>query len=71
MPETTRTRSGGHIALGRRAALATLGAAALLAGLASAPPALAQDLEPLEVSVGRQPWAAGNSPIWWPWSATP
>lgn len=63
MPETTRTRFGGHIALGRRAALATLGAAALLAGPASAPPAIAQDLEQLEVSVGRQPWAAGNSPI--------
>lgn len=44
----------------------TLGAALLLGsagllGLATA--AGAQDLKELEVSVGRQPWAAGNSPI--------
>jgi ABC-type nitrate/sulfonate/bicarbonate transport system substrate-binding protein len=44
----------------RRHALALAGASALLA---ASLPAVAQDLKELEVSVGRQPWAAGNSPI--------
>lgn len=53
--------TGGRI--GRWGALGSLGALALTAALAQAPNAGAQDLQELEVSVGRQPWAAGNSPI--------
>ena len=49
----------------RRGAIGLTGALTIMAlTLAAAPlPAFAQDLQELEVSVGRQPWAAGNSPI--------
>jgi hypothetical protein len=48
-------------AASRRRFLATAGAASL----AVAAPAFvrAQGKKPLKVSVGRQPWAAGNSPV--------
>ena len=47
--------------LSRRRFIATAGAASL----AFAAPAIvrAQGKKPLKVSVGRQPWAAGNSPV--------
>jgi ABC-type nitrate/sulfonate/bicarbonate transport system substrate-binding protein len=55
------TSRSGRIA--RRAAFGTLALGALVAGLAPLSPLSAQDLKELTVSVGRQPWAAGNSPI--------
>jgi hypothetical protein len=55
---TTHFKSAGA---SRRRFLATAGAASL----AAAAPAFvrAQGKKPLKVSVGRQPWAAGNSPV--------
>jgi ABC-type nitrate/sulfonate/bicarbonate transport system substrate-binding protein len=63
MPEMRRTGFGRLARIGRRAGLASLAAAALMAGPVDGPGAVAQELKELSVSVGRQPWAAGNSPI--------